>query len=113
QLLNDVQHFEAARALAERAMREAGADSAERVRRLYRIVLARHPDEEEIRLVLDMLAPQQALFAADPAAAERAIHTGESAPQNIADPVETAAWTLVANLVLNLDETINRNRRML
>lgn len=109
QLLNDVQHFEAARALAERVMREAGADSAERVRRLYLIVLARHPDEEEIRLVLDMLAQQQALFAADPAAAERAIHTGESAPQNIADPVETAAWTLVANLVLNLDETINRN----
>ena len=42
-------------------------------------------------------------------AAEKAIQVGESLPKKIAAPAETAAWTLIANLVLNLDETVTRN----
>jgi hypothetical protein len=108
QLMNDVQQFEAARALAERAIAHAASPDG-RVEFLYRAVLSRRPDAEETRLVSEMVDRQRTLFEADPAAAEQAIGVGESAPKNVAGPVETAAWTMAANLVLNLDETVNRN----
>jgi hypothetical protein len=109
QLMNDVQHFEAARALAERALAEGGKTTEERITFLYRTVLSRKPDAEELRLVAASLAKQRELFAADPKAAAKVVHTGESKPKGIATDVEVASWTLIANLVLNLDETINRN----
>ncbi len=109
QLMNDVQHFEAARALAERAIREGGSTPADRVAFLYRTVLSRRPEAEEAQLVGQAYETQLKLFQADPDAAAKAIRVGESAPKNVAPDVETAAWTLVANLILNLDETVTRN----
>jgi mono/diheme cytochrome c family protein len=109
QLMNDVQHFEAARALAERAIAEGGPDAPERIDFLYETVLARHATPDERRLLEDLLAKERALFEADPAAAHKAIHVGESAPKGKAADPETAAWTIVANLLLNLDETVTRN----
>jgi len=109
QLLNDVQHFEAARALAERTLADGGKSTEERIAFLYRLVLARRPDADEIRIVSAALAKQRGLFEADPAAAKKAVRVGESKPRGVASDVETAAWTMIANLVLNLDETIMRN----
>jgi len=109
QLLNDVQHFEAARALAERALAECRGDDAARIAWLFRTVLARTPDEKERALLTTALARQRELFKADPTAAEKAIRVGESKPKRVAPAPETAAWTLVANAVLNFDETLNRN----
>jgi cytochrome c553 len=109
QLMNDVQHFEAARALAERAMSEGGNTTAERITFLYRTVLARKPDPDELRIVTAALEKQFAIFQADPAAAKKAIQVGESQPQRLASDTETAAWTMIANLILNMDETVNRN----
>jgi hypothetical protein len=109
QLMNDVQNFEAARALAERAIRDGGPTVEDRITFLYRTVLARRPAEAETKLVAAALAKQLALYRADPEAAAKAIRVGESAPKYVAPAPETAAWTLVANLILNLDETLNRN----
>jgi hypothetical protein len=107
--MNDVQHFEAARALAERVLSESRASDHERITLLYRIVLARGPEAEELSLVAAALEKQRALYRADPAAANQAIQVGESKAKGVAAPEETAAWTMIANLVLNLDETICRN----
>ena len=109
QLMNDVQHFEAARALAERMLQACGQETDERLIFLYRAVLSRIPDSGELLLLRQAFQTQLALYAQDPVAAEKAIRVGESAPRNVAPAVETAAWTMLANLVLNLDETINRN----
>ena len=109
QLMNDVQHFEAARVLAERVLSEGGKTTDERVTFLYRLVLSRKPDADELRLVAAALAKQRELFAADPDAAKKAVRVGESKPKGDAPDVEVAAWAMIANLVLNLDETINRN----
>lgn len=109
QLMNDVQHFEAARALAERTLSDAGAAAEDRVTYLYRTVLARRPTPEEMRIVLAGLTQQQQLYQADPPQATRAVHSGESVARNVAPDVETAAWTMIANLMLNTDETLNRN----
>ena len=108
QLMNDVQHVEAARALAERVI-VAGKTDAERVTFLYRTVLSRRPDADEVRVVGAMVAKQRALYEADPAAAKALVNVGESKSKRLAPDAETAAWTLAANLVLNLDEAITRN----
>ncbi len=109
QLMNDVQHVEAARALAERALAEGGKTTDERITFLYRTLLSRRPDVDELRLVAANLAQQQKLYQADPAAARKLVAAGESKPRGVAPADETAAWTMIANLLLNLDETLNRN----
>jgi hypothetical protein len=109
QLMNDVQHFEAARALAERTLAEGGKDTPARIAFLYRTVLGRKPDAGEVRIVSAALAKQRAIFDADAEAAKKVVHTGESKPKGTAPDAEVAAWTLVSNLVLNLDEVVMRN----
>lgn len=109
QLLNDVQHFEAARALAERVIAEGGPDDSAKLNWLFRTVLSRKPDAKEFSMLTAALAKQRELYQKDPKAAEKAISVGESTPKKITAPAETAAWTLVSNLVLNLDETVSRN----
>ncbi|MBA4016915.1 MAG: hypothetical protein C0483_07000 [Pirellula sp.] len=109
QLMNDVQHFEAARALAERALADGGTSDETRIAFLYRTVLARAPEADEVKLVRSALEKQRQLYADEPKAATAAIAFGESKPKHIAADAETAAWTMTANLILNLDETVNRN----
>ncbi|HVL11311.1 MAG TPA: PSD1 and planctomycete cytochrome C domain-containing protein [Gemmata sp.] len=109
QLMNDVQHFEAARALAERILAEGGKTTEERLAFLYRTVLSRRPDADEVRLLSTALDRQRAIFDRDPQAAKAVVRAGESKPRGVAPEPETAAWTLVCNLVLNLDETLTRN----
>ncbi|MFO1486428.1 MAG: PSD1 and planctomycete cytochrome C domain-containing protein [Verrucomicrobiaceae bacterium] len=109
QLLNDIQYFEAARALAERVLKEGGPDDEKRLHWLFRTVLSRNPDAQEFSMLTAALTKQRELYQKDPKAAEKAILVGESLPKKFAAPAETAAWTLIANLVLNLDETVTRN----
>ncbi len=109
QLMNDVQFFEAARVLAERVLSDGGKTTDERITFLYRTVLSRKPDVDELRIVSGALAKQQKLFAADPEGAKKVARAGESKPKGVAPDVEVAAWTLICNLVLNLDETVSRN----
>ncbi len=109
QLMNDVQHFEAARALAERAIVEGGKTTPERIAFLYRVVLSRSPDKDELRIVTEALTKQIALYTADAGAAKKVVHVGESKPRGVASDVDTAAWTMICNLILNLDEAIVRN----
>ncbi len=108
QLMNDVQHFEAARGLAARMMSAAEAP-AERVAFAFRTVLARLPEAEETATVLALYHRQLDKYRAAPAEAEKAIAFGESKPPPDTPAPELAAWTLVANLVLNLDEAVVRN----
>jgi hypothetical protein len=108
QLMNDVQHFEAARALAERALAEAKT-TGERITFLYRTVLSRRPDADELRLVAAALAKQRELFENDPDAAAKVVRVGESKPKGVASDIEMASWTMVCNLILNLDEAVTRN----
>jgi hypothetical protein len=109
QLMNDVQHFEAARALAERILREGGASTPERLAYGFRTVLARKPTDRETVIAWSALEKHLARYQKDPEAAKAAITSGESKPDpKLAEP-ELAAWTLVANLLLNLDETVTKN----
>ena len=107
QLLNDVQHVEAARGLAARAMAAAG-DAAGRLAFLCRTVLARRPSGEEAAILTELLEGRLAHYRATPEAARQLVATGATPPPAV-DAAELAAWTMVANTVLNLDEAITRN----
>ena len=109
QLMNDVQHVEAARALATRALASGPADDAARIDWLFRAVIARGAESAELAVVAEELAAHRGRYAADSEAAKRLVALGESkAPENI-PAEELAAWTLVSNMLLNLDETLSRN----
>ena len=64
--------------------------------------------EAKMRLA-DALKTHRAQVAAAPDNAKQVIANGESKPKAILPAPEFAAWTMVANLLLNLDETVTRN----
>ncbi len=107
-LMNDVQHFEAARAFAERLLLPTQTDAG-RLELAFRSATARAPDAGELSLLATALETHRGQFSRDPEAARRVITNGESKPSDRIPAPEFAAWTMVANLVLNLDETVNRN----
>jgi hypothetical protein len=107
-LMNDVQHFEAARAFAERLLLPTQSD-AERLAHAFRCTTARPPTPAEQKLLADTLAAHRAHFEKNTEAASQVIANGESKPNATLPVPEFAAWTLVANLLLNLDEAITRN----
>jgi mono/diheme cytochrome c family protein len=109
QLMNDVQHFEAARAFAERMLTEGGRTPEERLAFAYRTLLSRLPSAQELAIVTEALEKHLARYQAEPDAAKQAVTYGESKPLQFLPPAEVAAYTLTANLLLNLDETVTRN----
>ena len=109
QLMNDVQHVEAARNLAQRILNVGGADDNARIRWAWRVVTARQPDAAEAKIIASVLAGHRDRFAEDAEAAKKLIAFGESKADPKLKPVDLAAWTLVANLLLNLDEVVNKN----
>jgi hypothetical protein len=108
QLMNDVQHFEAARGFASRILSSAAA-TEDRIAFAFRTVLARRPSPPETAAVLEFYNQSLAKYKAAPAEAKKAITFGESSPPPGVNEPELAAWALVANLILNLDEAIVRN----
>ncbi len=107
-LLNDPQYVEAARGLAERLLSEGPAGDEERFRMAFEIVLSRPPSEKEVATLRRLRAVQLAHFESTPGAAEELLDVGDSAVPDDLPSVELAAWTLVASVILNLDETLNR-----
>jgi mono/diheme cytochrome c family protein len=107
-LMNDVQQFEAARAFAERLLLRTSSDS-DRLTHAFRSAAARTPTREESTLLAETLAKHRVHFAKHAEAASQVIANGESKPSTTLPVPEFAAWTMVANLLLNLDETITRN----
>jgi hypothetical protein len=107
-LLNEPQNIEASRALAERVLREGGPSTDDRLSYLFRLVLARSPDIGEGAELSSALRDLSAHYGKDSAAAERLIKIGETTPDRRLDPRELAAWTMISNIVLNLDEAISK-----
>jgi hypothetical protein len=69
---------------------------------------ARRPTPEELRVLLGGYAEHLAHYRADPEAARVLLRAGEAPGVDGVDPAELAATMVVADLVLNLDETITR-----
>src|SRR5262249_51804211 len=107
-LMNDVTFVEAARVLAERALREGGPTPAGRLTRAFRLATARAPRPAELKVLLAGLERHRAPYGGDRAAGARLVRAGESRPDPRLDVGELAAYTTVAGLLLNLDEVISK-----
>jgi hypothetical protein len=109
QLLNDIQHVEAARNFAEKIIKKGGNQDQAKISWAWRTATSRKPSQEEIQIVNDVLNQNRKRYSQDQEAAENLIGFGESEPDaNIQSP-ELASWTLTANMILNLDEVVNKN----
>lgn len=107
-LLNDKQYVEAARNLAQRMLTEGGASPAERFDFAFRTVLARKPSPNEAAVLTRVLEKQTEIFKGNPEAAKQLLMVGESKRNESLDPSEHAAYTMIANVVLNLDESVTK-----
>lgn len=107
-LLNDVQYVEAARKMAERLIRQGGAEPADKVRFGFKLVASREPRPSELTILLDLYDWQRRYFEENPQAAESLLSVGESPRDGQLPVVELAAWSMVCNALMNLDETITK-----
>jgi hypothetical protein len=107
-LLNDDTYVEAARSLAARSLETAGVKPGKRASGMFRRAAARAPGAEELAALVQLYERQRQRFAADVAAADKLMHVGISKRGHHLNPVELAAWTVVAQAILNLDEIITR-----
>jgi hypothetical protein len=109
--LNEPLFVETARALALKTLREGGQSEDQRINYAFRRCVSRRPDEQEATELRDLLRKEIArysegkrnpwdLAADDPAHPPRI-------PKDVT-PAEAAAWTVVARVILNLDETITK-----
>lgn len=109
QLLNDTQHFEAARAFGERIITAGGATPEDRITFAYRAVLSRSPAPDELAIIKQALDQYLTRYKDDVPAAQRLVNVGESKRKTMTPESELAAYAMLANLILNLDETVMRN----
>ena len=107
-LLNEITYVEAARKLAERMLIEGGATPEARLRFAFRQVTSRTPTDEELAVLVGGLNDDLVRFRQDANAAKQLIVLGESKAGVSFDPAELAAYTLTANVLLNLDEVVTR-----
>jgi hypothetical protein len=106
--MNDPTYVEASRKLGERMMRHA-KDPADRLAFAFRLATARRPSEKELLILMNALDRQLARYRADETAARKLLAVGESAVDETLSPDELAAYTMIAGVILNLDETVTKN----
>src|SRR5262249_19570865 len=104
--LNDVQFVEAARHLAQQALTTGGAATPARLDFIARRLLARPFQPEEQKVVQGILDGLLAHYKTKAEDARKLITVGESKADPALDPGTLAAWTMVVNQLMNLDEVL-------
>jgi mono/diheme cytochrome c family protein len=107
--LNDPCFVEAAQALARRLVREGGATPEERARYAVRLCLCRPPTDAQVKEIVALYETEREHYRRDPQAA-LALATEPLGPlPDGMDAGDLAAWTVVANVVLNMDGVLTRS----
>lgn len=105
--LNDPVYIEAAQALGRRALAEGGGSVETRLTHAFRLCLARPPAPEELARLAALREQTLAKLAQQPDLARKlATEPIGPPPAGQSDLAELAAWTVVGNVLLNLDETL-------
>ena len=107
-LLNDPTYVEASRALAERTLRHGGKSDQARIDFAFKLATARIPDAQERAVLLDSLKEFRTSYGKDAANANKLLSVGETKADSSLAPRELAAWTTLASMILNLDETVTK-----
>lgn len=107
-LLNDPQFFEAARGLAQRMILEGGPSLDRRIDYGHRLALARPPGDEVLDILASSYAKHFQFYRSSPERTQSLLSVGASKPDPSIDPPALAAMTMIANTLLNLDETVTK-----
>ncbi len=105
-LLNDPQFIEASRVLAARMVTEGGETVEERIAFAFQLATSRLPDRSELRLLLDLFQEEKAEFEANPEDAKKLLSIGEYEIEVGISSVDLAAYSVLANTIMNMTETI-------
>jgi len=106
--LNDPQFIEAARYLAQTALKEGGDKEESRIDFLARRLLSRPLHAEEAKVVRASLAELLAHYKTHGEDAKKLLAVGEAKVDTSLDATTLAAWTMLANEMMNLDEVLNK-----
>ncbi len=106
-LLNDPTYVEAARKLAERMLGSSERD-IDRLAYGFTITVSRLPHMDELHVLTGILNSALERFRDDTESAEKLLSIGPSPRNPTCDTAQLAAWTVMANLLLNMDETISK-----
>lgn len=107
-LMNDPTYVEAARVLAQRVLPEMGADAKRRVEAMFRRATGRAPAAAEMKVLLELAGKQMERYGKDAKSAAALLGVGEYPVESKIPVGELAAWTNVAAVILNLDETVTK-----
>ena len=103
--LNDPFFFSAARALAKRLVSEGGPGLADKITYGYKLTASRTPSESELSKVSEFYNRELKMYQEDNAAAYKTI---DAKPDTVSAAPEMAAFTMVANVLLNMDEALTK-----
>jgi len=107
-LLNDPAAFEAAGALAKRMIAAGGAPTA-RAAFGIKLVLSRDSKPAELERLVKMYEEELAHYRTrSESSGSQSSGSQSSADHSAADSAELSAWTMVANVLLNLDEAVTK-----
>jgi len=106
--LNESTLLEAARVFAQRIMLQGGSRPAKQIEFAFRLCTSRPPTKFERDRLLQFYEEQRRSFERDLAAAERLVNVGFAERPSNLDLCHLAAWMMVANVLLNLDEVLVR-----
>ena len=90
-------------------MEEGDKNDQSRIAYGFRLAVARKPNAEETKVLENILKKESDKFRRDPEAADSYLKVGSFRQRSDLNPTELAAWTTVASVILNLDETITKN----
>jgi hypothetical protein len=107
-LMNDPTYVEAAKFLAHRMLVEGGPTVESRLTYGFRLVTARPPTIQELSHLQAATQRSIAEFEANPEEASALLKEGEAPFDESPIPIELAAYSIVASIILNLDETVTR-----
>jgi hypothetical protein len=106
--LNDPVYVESAQALAQRVVREGGSNLEDRVRYALQLCLCRPPRSEQVEPLIGLYQRELVRYQKDRAAAMALATKPLGALPAGMDPADLAAWTAVANVLLNLDGVLTK-----
>jgi hypothetical protein len=106
--LNDPQFVEAARKLAERIITES-AETSTRIDRAYQLCTSRKASPPEHAVIKKLLEDERRRFTESPESAKQFLAVGESLKSTSISEIDLAAWSVICQMILNLDETLTRN----
>jgi hypothetical protein len=106
--LNDPTFVEAARVFAQKILTQGPKDLDGRLAFAFRGATCRTPSGAELKVLRHRFQLQHVRFLADKDAASKLVNVGQYPRDAALDVAELAAWTAVANMLLNLDEVLSR-----